>query len=318
MSSEFVEWVARWKAAADSESAADASRAVKKLAPDKAQAIQKACRHSLKSTRKGISEKIGKIALAAEVDEFELMRAILRHNDAALAGIIEKYPHRMLEAIRFKGGTDLVVAEMKLGDQLAGQLSVLSELTELTLYDCGLLQPPDGLFEHMRSLIRLDLSFNKLRSIPSSLSTLHNLEHLDLVFTHRQQPPLPDLSQLSALRELYIGSYPEFPQPLCALAGLDSIKIVNGRMTQLPPSIEGLRALTLLDASMGSLESLPSAIGQLRQLEFLYLHGNPLRELPPELCQLGNLKRLSLGGCDVPNTRIQELQEALPLCSVET
>lgn len=79
---------------------------------------------------------------------------------------------------------------------------------------------------------------------------------------------------------------------------LKEIKILSfagKEMTQLPPQIGLLSALTHLDLQGNQLNELPTEITKLTHLCFVDLRHNQLKELPAVLCQLKRLEGLWLG-----------------------
>ena len=69
----------------------------------------------------------------------------------------------------------------------------------------------------------------------------------------------------------------------------------NKGLTELPPEIGQLTALTGLFLHNNQLQSLPPEIAQLTALTHLFLDNNQLQSLPPEIVQLTALTTLSLG-----------------------
>ena len=75
-----------------------------------------------------------------------------------------------------------------------------------------------------------------------------------------------------------------------------TLNLSNLGLTNLPPEIGQLTALTKLDLSSNQLSALPPAIGQLTALNQLYVQDNQLNSLPPEIDQLTALTSLDLSG----------------------
>jgi len=78
-------------------------------------------------------------------------------------------------------------------------------------------------------------------------------------------------------------------------AGTD-LNLSRMGLTQLPPEISQLTALTVLSLSNNQLSTLPPEIGQLTALTVLFLQDNQLSTLPPEIGQLTALTELFLHG----------------------
>ena len=82
----------------------------------------------------------------------------------------------------------------------------------------------------------------------------------------------------------------------CRLEGKQgaSLDLSGLRLSQVPPEIGQLSALTKLDLSNNKLASLPPEIGQLSALKEVNLSNNKLASLPPEIGQLSALRMLRL------------------------
>ena len=88
-----------------------------------------------------------------------------------------------------------------------------------------------------------------------------------------------------------------------ALKRIEACRITRGTelglncigLSQLPPEIGQLTALTMLDLSGNQLSTLPPQIGQLTALTELRLLSNQLSNLPPEIGQLTALTQMHIG-----------------------
>ncbi|RAM50807.1 MAG: hypothetical protein C6Y22_14980 [Hapalosiphonaceae cyanobacterium JJU2] len=106
----------------------------------------------------------------------------------------------------------------------------------------------------------LDLSGDKLTTLPPEIGQLLNLQTLHLRY-----------NQLSSLP-------PEFGQ----LVNLQTLHLYNNQLSSLPAEIVQLINLQTLDLSSNQLSSLPSEIRQLTNLKKLDLRSNPV-PIPPEI-----------------------------------
>lgn len=131
-----------------------------------------------------------------------------------------------------------------------------------------------ALLQSTRSLRRLDLSGNPLRSNADGSIVLNDLEELLLDDCGLEQVPDWVLS-LKRLRELYIGQ--------------------NPKLTQLPEGICALRQLQTLSVGQCSLETVPACVGDMPELQTLNLSSNKLTTVPPSI-KRAPLEILSLGG----------------------
>jgi hypothetical protein len=135
----------------------------------------------------------------------------------------------------------------------------------------GLTEFPSEIFELAESLEILNLSGNKLSSLPDDLPRLHKLRILfcsDNLFT-------------------------ELPEVLGKCKKLTMIGFKANQISRVPAEalVPTLRWLILTD---NRIQSLPSSIGQCKQMQKLMLAGNQLSDLPVELANCSRLELLRL------------------------
>jgi hypothetical protein len=150
----------------------------------------------------------------------------------------------------------------------------LSGLTRLDL-SCELTEFPREIFNLADSLEILNLTGNRLSSLPDDLGRLHQLRILfcsENEFTH-----LPAA----------IGGCPSL-----SMIGFKANRIATIDPAALPPS---LRWLTLTD---NCIREVPASIGRCPKLQKLLLSGNRLQTLPPELAECQELELLRLAAND--------------------
>ena len=170
----------------------------------------------------------------------------------------------------------------------------LENLRELTV-DAALESIPD-IFEHLQSLERLVLAWNKLTLLPESIAALSQLRELDL--DHNSLTQLPEsFGELRALEALNLGD--NQLSSLCdAFGGLTSLRtlnLANNRLSQLPPTFGELTDLEELKLWENRLTSLPDSFGNLKSLKDLDLSRNRLAVLPKSLVNLKSLAKLEIG-----------------------
>lgn len=134
-------------------------------------------------------------------------------------------------------------------------------LEELVLHSNSLVQFPLEVARCCVELRTLDVSSNKLRSIPPEIGRLENLEVL--VLSRNELETLPD--------------------ELTLLAQLRDFKCDRNRLRALPLGIGRLAHLALIDVSFNQLETLPTSMTSLAALECVYANDNKLKLRPPAL-----------------------------------
>ncbi|CAI5524328.1 unnamed protein product [Closterium sp. Naga37s-1] len=115
--------------------------------------------------------------------------------------------------------------------------------------------------------------------LPKAISTLTNLQHLD-VSNNKFEGKLPDaFSQLTALRHLDASQnsfVSELPASLNALSSVTYINLAKNQISgSLPDSLTGLSELTYLSVADNSMSgTLPASLGSLAKLSKLDLSNN--------------------------------------------
>ncbi|XP_074532839.1 p53-induced death domain-containing protein 1 [Halichoeres trimaculatus] len=189
-------------------------------------------------------------------------------------------------------------------DDALGVLPYLTELRSLAIrghcfYDSqgdplpGLLTTLPSSLSSLSHLVHLDLSFNQLSSLPSCLLSLPLLSSLLLCHNHLSALP-PDISQLSSLTYL---------------------SLLGNKLVTLPPSINQLKSLQMLDISHNLLQHLPDEIGSLEELVKLELSHNKLKQLPDSIGALLSLRRLVIYSNDL--RLIPDCVKKLPLLKID-
>ncbi|EHB17826.1 Leucine-rich repeat and death domain-containing protein [Heterocephalus glaber] len=174
-------------------------------------------------------------------------------------------------------------------------------------------------------LVHLDLSFNSLETLPACVPQLRGLGTLLLSYNHLSELPealgtLPTLSFLAVTHNLL----QRLPTALGALASLQRLDLSENLLDTLPPEIGGLSNLSELNLASNRLQSLPASLVGLQSLQLLILHSNLLTSVPAGLAHLPLLTQLDLRDnqlrnltpelLDVPCVRLQgnPLGEASP------
>jgi internalin A len=144
-----------------------------------------------------------------------------------------------------------------------------------------------------------------LAEIPISLRRLTSVTNLDL--SGNRLPTLPDfLFQLIGLDHLYLwGTQLTFlPEGIGKLTRLRYITVVKNGLKTLPESLSQLTQLEELWLQQNKLTTLPGTLGRLAGLNALGLSENPLAEVPQCVSRLAGLRRLLL-----QDTRLTQLPD---------
>ncbi|XP_025890413.1 p53-induced death domain-containing protein 1 [Nothoprocta perdicaria] len=199
----------------------------------------------------------------------------LSSNDRLLGTALGALPLlRSLKSLVLKGGH----ARDEFGSRRPGSLTSL---------------PPD--FGNLRCLTHLDLSFNRLSTLPSCIPHLRSLRVL--LVNHNSLEALPEdfgcLSKLtffSAMRNQLKG----LPRSIGELAALQDLYLSENALEYLPEEVGNLHSCTELDLSGNRLANIPDSLANLKCLRRLHLHSNLLVTVPASLASLPNLSRLDL------------------------
>ncbi len=168
------------------------------------------------------------------------------------------------------------------------------------LFNCGLTRLPDS-FSIFKSLKRLSLRSNPLKSFPEPICKLKNLEILDLSLTNLSQVP-SIIGNLHNLKELHLENnwLRTLPESFGQLNSLRILNLENNPIDHLPKSFGNLKSLKklLLESSpfeqSGYMINLPKNFGNLQFLQELDLSSHKLKILPESFGDLKSLKILDL------------------------
>jgi Leucine-rich repeat (LRR) protein len=201
----------------------------------------------------------------------------------------------------------------------------------------------------LKKLKQINLSCNRLQTLPETFGNLNQLETFELDeeseihlrdekaeqkawFTH-----LPEsFGNLSSLKHfcVYFSLLTGLPESFGSLKSLESLTIQRDTMVdfyfpstmknlkslrsisinafiQVPDFIGELKELTSLNISHNEIEVLPDFIGNLVKLKYLNLHSTRIKELPGWITNLKNLEYVDNSCTDIIINR-EELKKKLP------
>jgi Leucine-rich repeat (LRR) protein len=162
---------------------------------------------------------------------------------------------------------------------------VLSE-NDLTLSD---------LKKGSRSLKDLNLSKNKITSVPEGIGKFPQLKNLELSYNQiaRVSAEIGKLKSLETI-SFYQNKLTAIPSGIFRLTSLRSIDLYYNRLDEVDPAIGNMTQLRILFLSNNFIKALPASIGNLSNLLALYVHHNDLDSLPLSLGKLKQLRRIGL------------------------
>jgi adenylate cyclase len=164
-----------------------------------------------------------------------------------------------------------------------------TNLRDLHLSNMFMKRVPQSV-QHATSLIRLDLSANRLSDLSEAfLDNIASLDGLDLHCNRLQNLPW------------------YFPR----MHSLAKLNVANNRLRTFPQVLFSMENLSHLDLSFNDLDELPSEISRLRFLIELKITGNRIPRLPPSLAELRHLEIL-----DCERNRIVDVTIACELPSL--
>ncbi|KCV69830.1 hypothetical protein H696_03303 [Fonticula alba] len=134
----------------------------------------------------------------------------------------------------------------------------------------------------------LDLSYSDLKTLPTAIYRLDQLEKL--VLAGNQITTIDnDIGKMLRLRVLHLdgNALKDLPRNLSSLAVcLMDLKVSFNQLTRIPSCIFSLNNIVELDLSSNQIQEIPEAIGALSSLKVLRVHGNLLTDLPSTLSDL--------------------------------
>lgn len=138
------------------------------------------------------------------------------------------------------------------------------------------------------------LNNNLLRSFPSGLGVLPNLEVVDV--GQNQIAAVSDEDCGASWRKFFVAcnQLSSFPRSLCKFGHLTVLDASSNALTRVPHCFRALTGLVDLALSHNMLRTFPAQICMLTSLRLLYLKNTGLKELHPSLTSLQRLCVLDL------------------------
>ncbi len=175
--------------------------------------------------------------------------------------------------------------------------------------ECGLDEFPEEIFDLAETLEVLNMTNNKLNTLPDDFGRLKNLKILFLSNNQFEEVPkvLSECPQLSMIgfRNNNISSFAEDILPLT----VRWLILTENHITTLPRSLGKLKYLQKLMLSGNQITSLPEELKNCENLELFRISANQLSSLPSWLLELPKLTWFAYAGnpfcakhpsCDIP------------------
>lgn len=149
--------------------------------------------------------------------------------------------------------------------------------------------------DQLVNLKKLVLSENKLKKLPGSIIKLTKLQQLEIAKNKLKKLP-EGFEQLQNLRYLDLAKnkFRHIPAAVFQLKELETFYFFGNKETRVAPAITQMQQLKVLRLGDNRIRKLPDNFGQLPRLKDLFLPDNRLRKLPSSFNQLDSLDWLDL------------------------
>ncbi|XP_062113644.1 disease resistance-like protein DSC1 [Humulus lupulus] len=171
----------------------------------------------------------------------------------------------------------LLLSDCERLESLPTTLSKLLSLEYLNMDGCSNLSRLPEILGPMEDLMFLFLNNTAIKTLPSTIENLVNLETLDLRRCRELELIPTSIYQLENLKLLNVSG--------CM------------KLNKLPPMSVGLQSLSRLNLSDCSLLEIPDQLGALASLESLDLSGSIIDRVPTSINKLLKLKHLDISNC---------------------
>lgn len=164
----------------------------------------------------------------------------------------------------------------------------------------------------------LQIQNNPLEKISNEIGTMHSLREITIGEITSQCTVPPSLWTLTNLRKIKITNshLTEIPVSIVNIKQLNELCLANNSITQLPNELFGLKNLTYLNLGYNKINNISASIKEFKNLTYLGVYYNPIVDLPLDVIALEKLKFLSCWQTSIPQTKIEQLKNAMPLTLV--
>lgn len=243
--------------------------------------------------RSGLMDELDQNTKKVDLATFEESKESVKHLDLSRSGF-SKLPDALFE---FKSLEYLDISGniFKDKEKLFEDLSRLPKLRILDASSCDLRSLPSSI-KLLPNLEAIVLDRNNIRVLSEDLGALTKLKLLSLSSNGRLTNLPASIGNLKCLQYLNVSST-RLTRLRNELAFCTELVAITGNASwikTLPDSIGNLKKMRYINLGYCRLESLPNSIGGMRSLENLSLGSNELLSVPESIAKLNNLERLSL------------------------
>ena len=137
------------------------------------------------------------------------------------------------------------------------------------------------------------LDSQSIKSIPSSLNIIQNINHLELSWCKLNEIP-KDIYKLNKLKylDLSINRINKIDSSISLLSNLEYINLRSNKLKNINENIYKLKSLTYLNISENQIEMISPKIKNLFKLKQFHCQYTNIKEIPIELSYLNALKKI--------------------------
>ncbi|XP_046575279.1 uncharacterized protein LOC124283294 [Haliotis rubra] len=161
-------------------------------------------------------------------------------------------------------------------------------------HESMLTELPWGIRDSVSLYEKMNVSFNAISELPPELPLrLPHLSHIDLSYNRLQTLP-ESFGLLFHLRTLLLSNnvLRSLPESFVHLVKLECIDLSHNQLKELPDEMGNMEALSKLNVSNNKLKLLPLSLGASKTLTLLIANGNKLESPPQAICSEGSKETL--------------------------
>ncbi len=193
------------------------------------------------------------------------------------------------------------------GDDLIEFLSSFIDVNKFSFTNKGVSKIPKEIFQipGIDQIEELDMSGNKIGSVPAQIGKLTNLKRLNLD-SNNLKSVNKNIVKCTQLKELDLSNnnFKDFPEIICSCNSLEKLYMINA------------------SSYFSDVYFVPKTFPELTNLKVLYFHRQRVEQatnLYKIFAQCESLEELDLSKYQEKNpSKIKELQSALPNCKITT